>query len=69
MEQIHLESKSTCKLKFGSIKPRPGEPNECIAVPTFLYELGWKPTYSVAEGVKLMVKIERDLTDSHYTVI
>lgn len=65
VEQIHLESKSTCKLKFGYIKQRPGEPNECIAVPTFLYELGWKPTYSLTEGVKLMVKIERDLTNSH----
>ena len=69
VEQIHLESKSTCKLKFGSINQRPGEPKECIAVPTFLYELGWKPTYSVYEGIKLMVKIERDSVDRNHTLL
>ena len=69
IEMIHLESESTCKLNFGSIKPRLGEPRECIAAPKFLYELGWEPTYSLIEGIKLMVKIERKLMSFQRTFI
>jgi CDP-paratose synthetase len=65
IELIHLESKSTCKLKFGSIKERLGEPGECIAFPNLLYELGWKPAHSLTEGIKLMVSIERNLEESN----
>jgi CDP-paratose synthetase len=60
IELIHEESKSTCRLKFGAKNRRLDEPDECIADPSYLYALGWTPKYTLHEGVKKMVEVERD---------
>lgn len=59
VEKIHLFTKSSTELVFGSIEARDNEPVECVAVPKLLNSMGWYPQFSIDEGLNKTIEIER----------
>lgn len=55
-EFLRSQMGATTKLDFGAVKKREKEPEELVASNTLLLELGWKPKYSIKNGLKKVIK-------------
>lgn len=49
---------SSTNLLFGAIPTRNREPEVCVAEPSELVKLGWKPKFSLIDGLKKTIKLE-----------
>ena len=64
VETAHKLASSSTKLLFGAVPLRKNEPMECVADPALLYSLGWKPKFSLIEGLQEMINYESKLDKS-----
>jgi CDP-paratose synthetase len=56
VEKVHKFTNSKTKLLFGVVPTRPNEPDENIANIDKIKKLGWKPLYSIDDGLLKTIK-------------
>lgn len=58
VEQIHSLTGSRTELQFGAVPYRENETMLCLADIRRLVELGWKPAYSLDQGIRKTIELE-----------
>ncbi len=56
VEMVRELTKSSTFLNFGAVPYRKNEAMFCQAKPAFLYNLGWKPRYTLEQGILRTIK-------------